>query len=191
MKAKSIKTLSLLGLVSLLPVLPTDLRAQDFNSPPANAPAESPSGNSGSDLSSFLSTFYTDGQKIKPKTTWLQSIDVSPPVYCSSLKEDTTVTFKAPGMTTVYALCWQQFVPNDCSPWGHVTDVAPGLQLGSDGSGNFVFHANQFLNCAINLRIFAKNGGGNQDYCELQLFNRGGVVLNQGSARVWGYTYTA
>ena len=142
---------------------------------PLNSSAE-PSG-----LNSFLSTFYTDGENPKPmKTTWLQSIAVDSPAYCSSIKGDTTVSFKAPGMTTVHALCWQQPAAGDASPWGHDVDVAPGLQLNPDGSGSFVFHADQFPNGPINLRIFAKDGGTNQDYCELQLFNQGGVVWNQG-----------
>jgi hypothetical protein len=133
-----------------------------------------------SDLSGFLASFYTDAQKVKPKTQWVQSIAVSSPAYCSSIKGDTTVTFKAPGMTTVHALCWQQPTADNSSPWGHDADVAPGLQLDAGGNGSFVFHADQFPNGPINLRIFAKDNANNQDYCELQLFNQGGVVWKQG-----------
>ena len=43
-----------------------------------------------------------------------------------------------------------------------------------------MFHADQFPNGPINLIIYAKDEGKNQDYCELQLFNGGGVVWNQG-----------
>jgi Glycosyl hydrolases family 16 len=162
--------LTLLTGVSLALLAVTRTLAQDA----------SPSANSPSDLSSFLSTFYTDGENPKPKTTWLQSIAVSSPAYCSSIKGDTTITFAAPGMTTVHALCWQQPAAGDSSPWGHDADVAPGLQLDPNGNASFVFHADQFPNGPINIRIFAKDGGSNQDYCELQLFNQGGVVWNQG-----------
>jgi beta-glucanase (GH16 family) len=59
-------------------------------------------------------------------------------------------------------------------------ELAPHLTLGPDGTGSFVFHADQFPNGPINLRLFATDGGSNQDYCELQLFNRGGVAWKQG-----------
>jgi len=159
-----------LALMLLLSLMTTSVMAQNDAAP----------ATTGSDLSSFLSSFYTDGETVKPKTTWVQSISVSAPAYCSSIKGDTTVTFKAPGMTTVHALCWQQPAAGDSSPWGHDVEVAPGLQLDANGNGSFVFHADQFPNGPINLRIFAKDNGANQDYCELQLFNQGGVVWNQG-----------
>ena len=158
-------------LILFLATVAISARAQDANN----------SANSQSNLSSFLSTFYTDvkgGSAIK--TNWIQTIAVSSPAYCSSIKGDTTVTFKAPGMTTVHALCWQQPNADNRLPYGHDMEVAPGLHLDADGNGSFVFHADQFPNGPINLRIFAKDNTNNQDYCELQLFNQGGVVWNQG-----------
>jgi len=125
-----------------------------------------------------LSSFYPGENG--PKTHMVQSISVSEPAYCSAIKGDVTVTFKAPGMTAVHALCWQQPTATDRSPWGHDVDLAPGLHVDADGNGSFVFHANQFPNGPINLRIYAKGDGNKQDYCELQLFNQGGVVWNQG-----------
>ena len=77
-------------------------------------------------------------------------------------------------------LCWQQPDADNPIPYGHDAEVAPGLPLDAEGNGSFVFHADQFPNGPVNLRIFAKDSGNNQDYCELQLFNQGGVVWNQG-----------
>ena len=133
------------------------------------------------DLTKFLSTFYTSGDgSSSVQTKWVQSIAVSTPAYGATIKGDTTITFKAPGMSTVHALCWQQPTKDNSSEWGHDVDVAPGLKLDPDGNASFVFHADQFPNGPLNLRIFAKDDGTNQDYCELQLFNDGGVVWNQG-----------
>ncbi len=151
--------------------------------PAATAPAASTpaQANSGADLPDFLSTFYTEaGGASKVKTFWSPSIAVSSPAYCSNIKGDVNVTFTARRMTTVHALCWQQPTTDNPSPWGHDVDLAPDLKLEADGSGSFAFHADQFPNGPINLRIYAKDDDNRQDYCELQLFNEGGVVWNQG-----------
>ncbi|MFA4944572.1 MAG: family 16 glycosylhydrolase [Lentisphaeria bacterium] len=145
----------------------------------AAPPAARPSP--GAELSSFLSTFYVpDGTSAKTQTVWFQAIAVSSPAYCSDIKGDVTVTFKAPGMTQAKALCWQQPTAANPSPWGHDVDLAPDLQLDAAGNGSFVFPADQFPSGPLNLRIHAKDGGNRQDYCELQLFNQGGVAWNQG-----------
>ena len=173
MKSSLLKTsptlLPSLGLTLLL-TLTTGARAQDA-APSTLSP----------DLTSFLSTFYTEGNGHSPvKTNWVQSIAVATPAYGATIKGDTTITFTAPGMTTVHALCWQQPTTDNPGEWGHETDIAPDLKLGADGNATFVFHADQFPNGPINLRLFANDGKNNQDYCELQLFNQGGVVWNQG-----------
>ncbi len=111
---------------------------------------------------------------------WVQSISVSAPAYCSDIKGDTTVTFKAPGMTRIQALCWQQPTTDNPNPFGHDVNVAPDLKLDADGNGSFVFHADQFPNGPITLRIQTKDDAKKQDICELQLYNQGGVVWNQG-----------
>jgi len=165
---QNLKTFRPLALTLFLATLSTGAIAQTATAPAAPA----------TDLASFLSTFRFDAGP--PKNTWVQSIAVSAPAYCSSIKGDTTVTFKAPGMTIVHAFCWQQPVTGNPSPWGHDAELAPGLQLDAEGNGSFVFHADQFPNGPLNLRIYARDAGSNQDYCELQLFNQGGVVWNQG-----------
>jgi hypothetical protein len=39
---------------------------------------------------------------------FVQSIAVLAPAYCSNIKGDVTIVFKAPGMTLAKAFCWQQ-----------------------------------------------------------------------------------
>ena len=111
---------------------------------------------------------------------WVQSIAVSNPAYGASVKGDVSVSFRAPGMTKVRATCWQQPSPGSPDPWGHAADLAPGLALDPAGHGTFVFHADQFPRGPVTVRLFAKDDGRKQDLCELQLFNEGGVVWNQG-----------
>jgi len=124
--------------------------------------------------------FYTgENAKSLKGIDFVQSIAVSSPAYCSEIKGDTTVTFKAPGMTEVKVMCWQQPTKEDPNPWGHDANIEPDLKLDADGNGSFVFHADQFPNGPTTIRIYAKNAK-KQDICELQLFNQGGVVWNQG-----------
>ena len=124
--------------------------------------------------------FYTGQSGASNKgIDWVQAISVSSPAYCSDIKGDVTVNFTAPGMTKAEALCWQQPAPGDSDLWGHDVVVA-NITIGSDGNGSFVFHADQFPNGPIMLRIHAKDDGKKQDLCQLQLFNQGGVVWNQG-----------
>jgi hypothetical protein len=128
----------------------------------------------------FDSFLFENPDKTAPKAQWQQSIAVSAPPYCSEVQGDVTVNFTAPGMTEVKARCWQQPTQANPDPWGHDADLAPDLKLDAQGNGSFVFHADQFPNGPINIRLFAKDGSNKQDYCELQLFNKGGVVWNQG-----------
>ncbi len=83
-------------------------------------------------------------------------------------------------MTHLKATCWQQPGDLDTDKWGHAAEVAPDTTLDASGAGSFVFHADQFPNGPITIRIFAKDDGKKQDLCELQLFNEGGVKWNQG-----------
>jgi len=124
--------------------------------------------------------FYTGEDGKSPKgIDFVQAIAVSAPAYCSSVTGDVTVTFQAPGMTQTKAFCWQQ--PTAAKPglWGHDVEVAD-LKLGADGRSSFVFHADQFPNGPLTLRLQARDNARKQDICELQLYNQGGVVWNQG-----------
>jgi hypothetical protein len=112
---------------------------------------------------------------------WVQSIQVEEPAYRSEVKGEVTVRFKAPGMTAAKAFCWQQPTDQQPSSWGHDENLIPGgMTLDSAGNGTFVFPADKFPNGPANVRIFASNAEGQQDICELQLFNQGGVKWNQG-----------
>ena len=130
-----------------------------------------------------LSSFYPGKIKEKPSREFVPAIAVSAPAYCSEINGDVTVTFKAPGMTWVKACCWQQPTKDQPSVWGHDVELAPGLKLDADGCASFVFHAGQFPNGPINLHIYARDASNRQDCCELQLFNQGGVVWNQGAPK--------
>jgi len=112
---------------------------------------------------------------------WVQSVRVSEPVYRADVRGKVMVKFKAAGMSTARAFCWQQ--PNEKLPsvWGHDENLTPaGIQLDAERNGTFVFPADDFPNGPVNVRIFASNRQGQQDICELQLFNKGGVKWNQG-----------
>jgi hypothetical protein len=128
--------------------------------------------------------FYTgDSARGTKGIDFVASIAVSTPAYCSDIQGDVKVTFKAPGMTKAKALCWQQPTKDNTSPWGHDVEVAPDIALDAEGNGSFVFHADQFPNGPTTIRIHAKDNTKKQDICELQLFNTGGVVWNQGIAK--------
>jgi hypothetical protein len=133
------------------------------------------------DLDPSYSEFYGGKNGTSKKgITWTKAIAVSVPAPCSEIKGDVTVTFKAPGMMSVLAYSWQPPTKANPAPLGHDANVAPGLVLDKDGNGSFIFHADQFPNGPITLRLYGKGEGQKKDYCELQLFNQGGVVWNQG-----------
>jgi hypothetical protein len=125
--------------------------------------------------------FYTGKNTDSDKgIDWVKSIAVSEPAYGADIKGDVTVKFTAPGMTKAKAMCWQQPGDLDTDKWGHDAVIDPDIKLDDAGAGSFVFHADQFPNGPITVRIFAKDNGKKQDLCELQLFNDGGVKWNQG-----------
>jgi hypothetical protein len=110
---------------------------------------------------------------------WTQAIRVLEPDLRSEVRGDVTVRFQASGMTEAAALCWQQTdLPNR---WGTDVNLTPdGINLDSAGNGSFVFPAEQFPHGPVSVRIYAHNGKDQKDIFELQLFNLGGVVWNQG-----------
>jgi len=124
---------------------------------------------------------FNPGGKSAPGTQWEQAIVIKSPELRSEVKGDVKVDLAAPGMTEARALCWQQPTPQVPDPWGHDVNLAPDLKLDADGNGSFVFHADDFPNGPITLRILARNvETRKQDVRELQLYNTGGVVWNQG-----------
>ena len=64
---------------------------------------------------------------------------------------------------------------------GHRVDLTPkGISFKADGTGTFVFPADKFPAGPVNIRIFASNEKGERDLFELQLYNKGGDIWNQG-----------
>lgn len=122
---------------------------------------------------------FNYGQVDEGVEQWTQAIRVLEPELRSEVRGDVTVRLRAPGMTEVTALCWQQTAPTN--RWGTDVNLTPdGVSLDSAGSGTFVFPAEQFPHGPVTVRIYAHNGKDRKDIFELQLFNVGGVVWNQG-----------
>ena len=105
---------------------------------------------------------------------FVQSIKVLSPRYCSNVKGDVTVVFEAKGMTRVLARCWQQG-----GEWGKDAVLAD-LGLDKSARGEFIFHADRFPHGPLNIRLEAVDGKGLKDYCELQVYNLGGVAWKEG-----------
>jgi len=122
---------------------------------------------------------FNYGQVDKRVEQWTQAIRVLTPKPRSEVRGDVTVRFTASGMTQATAWCWQQTeLPN---LWGSDANLTPDeIHLPTDGNGSFVFPADQFPHGPVNVRIYAHNGKDRKDIFELQLFNLGGVVWNQG-----------
>ena len=111
--------------------------------------------------------------------TFVQAIRFLTPTPCSYVKGNVTVVFSAKGMDRVQASCWSQPDADHPDPWGHDVTLAR-IEPDENGEGEFLFPADRFPNGPVTLRIQAVNLRGEQDYCELQLFNLGGVRWNQG-----------
>ena len=122
---------------------------------------------------------FNYGQVHEGVEQWVQAIRVSEPKLRSEVRGDVTVRFQAPGMTKATALCWRQTEPP--KRWGEDVNLTPdGIALDAEGNGSFLFPAEEFPHGPVNVRIYAHNGNDRKDIFELQLFNLGGVVWNQG-----------
>ena len=108
---------------------------------------------------------------------FVQSIKVLAPRYCSNVKGDVMVVFEAKGMSRAIAKCWRQ--PQSGDGWGSDAVLFDG-KLGLDARGEFKLPADKLPNGPLTVRIQAMDKSGHQDYCELQLYNLGGVKWRQG-----------
>ena len=131
------------------------------------------------DLATEYPDFYSSSAKTKG-ADFIQAVTVLAPEYCSFVKGDVTVVFRAPGMTRVSVRCWRQPTPERPAPDGHDALVAELTPAPADGSGSFLFPADDFPAGPLTIRIHAKDAANRQDICELQLFNLGGVPFKQG-----------
>lgn len=141
--------------------------------------AEEESG-SGSQISGYHEFNY--GNVNKEAGDWVEAIHVTQPKPRSKVSGLVTVTFKATDMTEATAFCWQQPAESDATDsWGQDVNLTPdGIVLSDRGNGWFKFNAEEFPNGPMTVRIYARNKAGKKDIYELQLFNTGGVVWNQG-----------
>ena len=124
---------------------------------------------------------FNPGQPPARGSEWVQAIVIKSPELRADVAGNVKVEFAAPGMTAARVLCWQQPTAQKPDAWGHDVNVAPDVKLDADGNASFIFPADEFPNGPITLRILTKNDETKkQDIRELQLYNTGGVIWNQG-----------
>jgi beta-glucanase (GH16 family) len=103
-----------------------------------------------------------------------QLIGVSSPAYCSDIEGNTTIHILAPTYTSLNVYCWKQ---GD----GYGSNSLVGtVDLDTDGVGSIVFPANEYPHGPVTLRISGTNSVSYTDNCYLQLYNKGGVLWNEG-----------
>ncbi|QDT66314.1 glycoside hydrolase family 16 protein [Calycomorphotria hydatis] len=127
-------------------------------------------------------TEFNYGQVAEGSEDWVQAIRVTQPELRSDVSGIVTVTFNAESMTEATAFCWQQSAASNAdNRWGRDVNLTPdGIVLDKRGNGWFKFNAEEFPNGPMTVRIYARNEAGRKDIFELQLFNTGGVVWEQG-----------
>ncbi|MDR0507527.1 MAG: glycoside hydrolase family 16 protein [Dysgonamonadaceae bacterium] len=112
---------------------------------------------------------------------WIQSIRIVEPACRSEIQGTTEIKFTATGMSYAKAYCWQQPAEKDANTWGHRFDLTPqGIYMEKGSVATFSFPADEFPSGPVNIRIYAYNDAGQKDLFELQLYNKGGKVWNQG-----------
>jgi len=124
--------------------------------------------------------FYNPNREtIDGKNQWVKAIVINTPKLRSEVKGDVPFEFTAEGMTHVNVMCWQQ--GDAAHPFGRDAHVTPEIALDADGKGEFVFHADQFPNGPLTVRIMAEDRySRKKDIREIQLFNKGGTSWLQG-----------
>ena len=104
-------------------------------------------------------------------------ISIVAPDYRATVKGDTTVNLRAPGLASALATCWKQ------GPgFGADSEITPApIKLDAQGAGSFVFPADSYPHGPIIVRIKGLTAGGKvADDCYLELFNAGGVSWDEG-----------
>jgi beta-glucanase (GH16 family) len=100
-------------------------------------------------------------------------IKVISPAYCSDIKGNTKIDIFAPGFTKLTVKCWKQ--GNNLG----VDSSVGSVTLNDRGQGSIIFPAGKYPNGPVTVRISGISGT-NTDNCYLQLYNKGGVLWNQG-----------
>jgi len=100
-------------------------------------------------------------------------VSISSPAYCSTISGKTPLSICAPGLTSATVKCWKQ---GD----GFGADSTVGkITLDDQGHGTIDFPADDYPHGPITVRITGTNWT-TRDNCYLQLYNKGGVIWNQG-----------
>ena len=120
----------------------------------------------------YYDSLSVDSDKSAAETLGSQ-ISVVSPKYCCDVNGSTPMTVSAPGFKTLTVKCWKQ------GPGFGTDAVVAKVALDAQGGGSFVFPADRFPHGPVTLTISGVNGS-LQDNCYLQLYNKGGVVWNQG-----------
>ncbi len=107
---------------------------------------------------------------------------VDSPGYCSDIKGRTTIKFSAKGMTDAEASCWHQPTAEKPDVWGFESKFAENIKLDAEGTGTIEFPADDFPHGPVTIKIHTWNEK-KKDNCYLQLYNKGGVLWNQGAPK--------
>ena len=99
-------------------------------------------------------------------------IGVKSPAYCSDIQGNTTIQVVGPNNSELRVHCWKQGTENKGQ--GTYTLVS-SIQLDGNGTGSFVFPADEYPHGPLTIRISSKTGRDNKRDCYLQLYNKGGV----------------
>ena len=102
-----------------------------------------------------------------------EQVAVTAPPYGSTIKGETTVELRAPGLTVATVKCWKP------GPGFGTDSTVAEVALDASGKGSFVFPADAYPHGPVTLRIAGANGKV-RDNCYLQLYNKGGVSWNEG-----------
>lgn len=123
---------------------------------------------------------FNYGQASGKGQDWVQAIKVAKPAYRSTIKGTTTVVFSAPNMDKAEARCWHQPDKEHADAWGYDAVVMPARAITGQQEVTFELPADDLPHGPMTVRIATRNDKGKQDLLELQLYNDGGVVWNQG-----------
>jgi len=100
-------------------------------------------------------------------------VSISSPPYCSTISGTTPIEICAPGLTSATVMCWKQ------GPGFGADSIVAKVTLDDQGNGKIDFPADAYPHGPITVRIAGTNGS-TVDNCYLQLYNKGGVIWNQG-----------
>ncbi len=109
-----------------------------------------------------------------PKFVRLEETVVTSPAYGATVKGDTPIKFRAPGLLRATVKCWQ-------GGDGFGSDTTIGeVELDADGVGEVVFPADKYPHGPVVVRVLATGEGKAKNNYYLMLYNEGGKKWNAG-----------